>query len=112
MLDVLMLFQRRIVGGVETGVNEFPSMAALIDLSNKNLYCGATIIAKRFGLTVAHCVRNKVAQNIGLLVGDHDISTGNNIFIFTLTSGRHKKQLSVIFLNTWLEYELEYSNVF
>ena len=33
----------RIVGGVETGVNEFPMMAGLIDLQSRNLHCGATL---------------------------------------------------------------------
>lgn len=64
---------------METGVNEYPSMSALIDLPNRNLYCGSTIISNRYALTAAHCVINRVATNLGLLVGDHDISTGNNL---------------------------------
>lgn len=33
----------RIVGGVETGINEFPMMAGLVVLNTKKVECGATI---------------------------------------------------------------------
>lgn len=33
----------RIVGGVETGVNEFPMMAGIVNLRSKDILCGATI---------------------------------------------------------------------
>lgn len=69
------LLQRRIVGGEETGINEYPAMAALINVVLRDLYCGASIISNRYALTVAHCARP--AEETGLLVGDHDISTGN-----------------------------------
>lgn len=45
----------RIVGGVETAVNEFPWVVRL-SLFNK-FYCGATLINDRFVLTAAHCVK-------------------------------------------------------
>ncbi|XP_025269824.1 venom serine protease 34 [Camponotus floridanus] len=66
----------KIVGGMETGVNEYPMMAGLVDPSQKDVYCGGTIISERYILTAAHCLDNKNTSNVGILVGDHDLSTG------------------------------------
>ncbi|KAF2889801.1 hypothetical protein ILUMI_16372 [Ignelater luminosus] len=66
----------RIVGGEETGINEFPSMAGLFDLKIILLYCGASIIAVKYALTAAHCLANRQVRNLALLVGDHNINTG------------------------------------
>lgn len=73
--------QNRIVGGVNTGVNEFPMMAALVDARSKTIFCGATIIDKNYVLTSAHCIYGRDISTYGVLVGDHDTSTGkqNNI---------------------------------
>lgn len=69
----------RIVGGLEAGVNEFPMMAALIDATAKELFCGATIISEQYVLTAAHCILQKSPSKVGVLVGDHDISVGRFI---------------------------------
>lgn len=64
--------QNRIVGGVETGVNEFPMMAGLIMAPTVAVYCGATIIARSYAVTAAHCLTDRQVSQIGLLVGDHN----------------------------------------
>jgi len=64
------------VGGRETGVNEFPMMAGLIDFQIRDLFCGTTVIASRYTLSAAHCLLNKQTALTGVLIGDHDISTG------------------------------------
>lgn len=68
--------QPRIVNGHETGVNEYPMMAGLVDFSNKQIFCGTTVIATRYTLSAAHCLLNKQTASTGVLVGDHDIYSG------------------------------------
>ncbi|KAG8228668.1 hypothetical protein J437_LFUL008905 [Ladona fulva] len=67
----------RIVGGIEAGVNEFPMMAALANPVTRRPICGATIISRRYAVTAAHCLSlgNPDRVRLGLLVGEHDIST-------------------------------------
>ncbi|EFN82104.1 Ovochymase-2, partial [Harpegnathos saltator] len=65
-----------IVDGNETGVNEFPMMAGLVDVMDKRIYCGATIISTQHVITAAHCVERKNLGELGVVVGDHDTSTG------------------------------------
>nr|CAD7432064.1 unnamed protein product [Timema monikensis] len=66
----------RIVGGTTTGVNEYPMMAGLVDVVDRIVFCGATIISRRWLLTAAHCLVNKLLNQTVVLVGDHDTSTG------------------------------------
>ncbi|KDR21543.1 venom serine protease-like [Zootermopsis nevadensis] len=67
----------RIVNGHETGVNEYPMMAGLVDFRLKDVFCGATVIATRYCLTASHCLVNRPTEYTGVLIGDHDISIGN-----------------------------------
>lgn len=69
------------MGGMETGVNEYPMMAGLVDPFERDVFCGASIISERYVITAAHCLTNRDANNVGVLVGDHDLSTGKNAFL-------------------------------
>lgn len=60
-------------------MNEFPSMAGLIDTQTAEVYCGSAVIATRYVITAAHCLTNQEIRNIGVLVGDHNITTGKLI---------------------------------
>lgn len=64
----------RIVGGTETGINEFPSMAAIVSKSSRQIFCGASIIDANYALTAAHCVNapGRNPADVELLVGEHD----------------------------------------
>ncbi|XP_078037748.1 venom serine protease 34 [Augochlora pura] len=66
----------RIVGGTEAGINEYPMMGALVDFLIKMPFCGCTIIDDKYVLTAAHCTLNRNVRNFGILIGDHDYSTG------------------------------------
>ncbi|KAG5308496.1 SP34 protease, partial [Acromyrmex insinuator] len=66
----------KIVGGMDTGVNEYPMMAGLVDSLQVEVFCGATIISERHVLTAAHCLGNADPSTVGVLVGDYDLTTG------------------------------------
>ncbi|KAH0566769.1 hypothetical protein KQX54_003968 [Cotesia glomerata] len=63
----------RIAHGNDTGVNEYPMMAE-ITTSVPRVQCGATIINDKQVITAAHCIHNNVPGDIGVLVGEHDLS--------------------------------------
>lgn len=71
-----MFFQTRIVGGVETGINEYPYMVGLVDTVRREVYCGASIISNRYVLSAAHCVYQRSVADLGALVGDHNLTSG------------------------------------
>lgn len=68
----------RIVGGENTGLHEFPMMAGIVDSRLSQVYCGGTIISVKHVLSAAHCVMNRDPSFMGVLIGDHDISTGRD----------------------------------
>lgn len=72
-----MILKLRIVGGRETGINEFPFMAGLVDARRGAIIvCGATIIGERHVLTADHCLGGLVVEQTGVVVGEHNVSTG------------------------------------
>ena len=79
-----MTVQVKIVGGEDTEVTEFPSMAALVDKFTYDAFCGASIISEMYSLTAAHCLLRKKPSDLGLLVGDHILSTGTFTFCTVL----------------------------
>ncbi|XP_076672207.1 venom serine protease 34 [Andrena cerasifolii] len=68
----------RIVGGITTGVNEYPMMVGFVDIQLRSVYCGGTIIATTYVLSAAHCFTNRNIQELGALVGEHDWTTGTD----------------------------------
>ncbi|KAJ4438126.1 hypothetical protein ANN_14065 [Periplaneta americana] len=85
--------QSRIVNGTETGVNEYPMMVGLVHLVNEDVFGGGTIIAKRYVLTAAHALLDRPVNITGVLVGDHDISTGKAKYIYDGLSKRKELKL-------------------
>ncbi|XP_056648011.1 venom serine protease-like [Diorhabda sublineata] len=68
----------KIVGGVPTLVNEYPAMAGIVNAAVSEVICGSTIISNRYVITAAHCMRNVKLENMGVLVGDWDLSSGTD----------------------------------
>lgn len=57
-------------------------MGALVDFVIQEVYCGAVVIATKYAMTAAHCVFNRQPTAIGLLVGDHNLTSGKCYIIF------------------------------
>lgn len=70
--------QNRIVGGQETGINEFPMMAGLVDLSIRTIKCGGAILTSRHVLTAGHCLYRQNATNYAIVVGEHNVNIGDS----------------------------------
>ncbi|XP_037084813.1 serine proteinase stubble-like, partial [Pollicipes pollicipes] len=80
----------RILGGSETGVNEWPWQVALLkrkNLSSRSIafFCGGVLINEEYALTAAHCVTGfksfnftEVRRHIIVSVGDHDLRRLND----------------------------------
>ncbi|XP_061385410.1 transmembrane protease serine 9-like [Danaus plexippus] len=62
--------ESRIVGGVETSVNEFPWVARLTYFNK--FYCGGMLINDRYILTAAHCVKGLMWFMIKVTLGEHN----------------------------------------
>lgn len=75
-------------------------MAALINVVLKDLYCGSSIIAAKYAVTAAHCVRP--VDQTGLLVGDHDISTGKILVLFSFGT----KEMKILMRDFLILYKL------
>jgi len=72
----------RIVGGVETGINEYPWMAGLVlTRESTQIRCGASLVASQFVVTAAHCVGPPILPavllpgEIFVVLGEHDIDS-------------------------------------
>ncbi|KAL1130276.1 hypothetical protein AAG570_013214 [Ranatra chinensis] len=66
---------KRVIGGTETGVNEYPFMAGLMSRRYKTVLCGGSIITAYHVLTAAHCTEpmKEAKKEMAVVVGDHDL---------------------------------------
>ncbi|KAK7066899.1 hypothetical protein SK128_027104 [Halocaridina rubra] len=65
----------RIVGGVQTTVNEYPWQVGLVQPGNSQPFCGGSIISDEYILTAAHCVTGTSPSNLNVVVGEHNWAT-------------------------------------
>lgn len=69
------ILKNRVVGGQLAGVTEWPWQTLLADISSSGggyQYCGATLISPDWVITAAHCTYNRIAANIGVVVGQYN----------------------------------------
>ena len=56
---------KRIVGGQDTEVNEYPWQAGLVTRGERDfVWCGGTLISSKWVLTAAHCTADRSALSI------------------------------------------------
>jgi len=63
----------KIVGGIETEVNEYPWQAALI--LNDQFQCGGSLISDQWVLSAAHCIMGNPPESFKITMGEHDQSS-------------------------------------
>ncbi|KAK9505027.1 hypothetical protein O3M35_009178 [Rhynocoris fuscipes] len=66
---------KRIVGGSEASVNEYPFVALLMLTRRKFPFCGGSIITPYHVLTAAHCTFPFYGIQLSVVIGEHDLST-------------------------------------
>ncbi|MFJ4870303.1 serine protease [Streptomyces sp. NPDC088757] len=69
-----------VVGGQEARPHQYPFMAGLVDLRERRVMCGGSLIGDRYVLTAAHCLTGSYGSTarVGVLLGDHDLTTGDD----------------------------------
>lgn len=82
----------KIVGGVETRVNEYPWMVTL--LYNNRFFCGGSLVNDRYVLTAAHCTASFDKDKLSVVFLDHDRSTPHETKSFTRKIAAIKKHAS------------------
>lgn len=63
------------IGGRESDIGAFPWIAGIVDHYGFN-FCGGALINSRYILTAAHCVHNKRAEDLVVIVGQTDLDIG------------------------------------
>ena len=63
----------RICEGTEAKLGELPWQANIASKNDRGHFCGGILLCDRFILTAAHCVVNKWAEDILVILGDHNI---------------------------------------
>lgn len=59
----------KIIGGKPASINKHPWMAALIDTSDNQQFCGGSLIRDTWVVTAAHCVENVKPDQVKILLG-------------------------------------------
>ncbi|XP_043478948.1 venom serine protease 34-like isoform X2 [Leptopilina heterotoma] len=102
----------RIVGGTDAALNEYPMMVGIVDEINQQVFCGGAIISTKHVLTAAHCLKQKNANDLGVLIGDHDLSTGSDANSITLPVQKYVNHPSYIATQRNSDYDVSVMTVY
>jgi secreted trypsin-like serine protease len=86
----------RIIGGIESSAGNYSWIASL-QTSDGQHFCGASLIAKQWVMTAAHCVEDQstgtvvAANTMQVVVGDYNISKAD--------AGEQKRQISQVIVH-------------
>lgn len=48
-------------------------------INKDDLICGGTIISSQYVITAGHCIVDRKSKQLGVLVGDHNIDSGDEL---------------------------------
>ena len=107
----------RIVGGVQTEVNEYPWQVGLVRPNGRSPFCGGTLISDRHVMTAAHCTAGQSASNIRIILGEHktDDASQTKVEVATITddplynSNTMKNDFSILTLKEPVTFTREIS---
>ena len=60
--------RNKIVGGVETEVNEYPWQVGLVNRGGSIVWCGGSVISSSWILTAAHCITGEFPFSIQVIM--------------------------------------------
>ena len=80
---------QRIIGGTETGVNEYPWQVGLLAGNKRHPFCGGSIITNQHILTAAHCLKKRTVSDISVLLGEHDTTDSDPLIVPVIQISNH-----------------------